>query len=396
MITPKSLQGLPDELFKASLKQETSIRRYVASLQRKEILDLMMNLTVALKDSTEEDLPSTKRQVAMSIYLLCLEREWENGSTFEMETQVEVWLKDVKAPQTDVYRFANRLAWITRWDRTPPPLAGPLEISSDTDNSLHVSFVGRLYLNRARFAFTTNDSFVSSVENYEKKSAHPFILANRGFGEILAGRVRGVSSYLDDAWERRAEDNEIVDICLHALWLAADNAEMATKLSNWCEQAFDAGYANSVIYYRHARALRELEDFDLALIKINEAIRLNTGTGEFFATFSEELLREQQMIIMQRDFAAKLAIINSSLESVSKVEARVESFAQSSIVRSVEIVGIFSGIIAFIISSVQVSSHVSGIVRPLMVLGAEGLILLGFIVLLVFIIGRARKSSSAS
>jgi tetratricopeptide (TPR) repeat protein len=313
MITLKSLQGLPDELFKASLKQETIIRRYVASLQRKEILDLMMNLTVALKDSTEEDLPPTNRHVIMSIYLQCLEREWENGSTFEMEMQVEVWLKDVKAPQTDVYRFANRLAWITRWDRTLPPLADPLQISSDTDNSLDVSFVGRLYLNRARFAFTTNDSFVSSVENYEKKFAHPFILANRGFAEILAGRVRGVSSHLDDAWERRAEDNEIVDICLHALWLAADNAEMATKLSNWCEQAIAGGYANSIIYYRHARALRELEDFDLALMKINEAIRINTGTGEFFATFSEQLLREQQMIIMQRDFAAKLAIFSSSL-----------------------------------------------------------------------------------
>lgn len=355
----------------------------------------MMNLTVALKDGTEEDLPPTSRHVVMSIYRLCLEREWENGSTFEMEMEVEAWLEDVKAPQTDVYRFANRLAWITRWDKTPPPLAGALQISSDDGNGLDVSFVGRLYLNRARFALTTNDSFVSSVENYERKFAHPFILANRGFAEVLAGRVRGVSSHLEDAWERRAEDNEIVDVCLHALWLAADNAEMASKLSNWCEQAIAEGNANSIIYYRHARALRELEDFDLALMKINEAIRTNAGTGEFFTSFSEQLLREQQMIIIQKDFATKQAIFSSSLESVSKVEARVESFAQSSIVRSVEIVGIFSGIIAFIISSVQVSSHVSGIARPLMLLGAEGLILLGFIVLLVFITGRARRLSNA-
>ncbi|MBC8090816.1 MAG: hypothetical protein H7Y15_02530 [Pseudonocardia sp.] len=357
----------------------------------------------------ERDLPGLLSRERTRAHAVALAAElWEylfvHSGGQALTTQAASWVGRSGLSRAEALRLANRMAWVSRGaiDHLTPrdPDSAP---GSPAD-----LFVIALTLERLRFLFQFAQLATVVDGMAEDRRSEPFVQAMRAFA-LLGGRhplhrdsgLAIVQRVWDSASDRR-ERLAIQDVCLHALWVAEHLPEQGRVLLDYCrraeQEALESGdeRAGPVVLFRKAYALRELADYDSALIAIDTALGDLRGDNEFVRTFSEQCIRERQLIIVGRDLTRLTTDLEETSGQISAAEHRIEAVVERNSIRSVEVLGLFSAAVAFAVGTSSIGANAASPLAGLLIAVALGACLLGFSWMILFVAGPRVREPAGS
>ncbi|MEZ0110876.1 hypothetical protein ABH920_004891 [Catenulispora sp. EB89] len=164
---------------------------------------------------------------------------------------------------------------------------------------------------------------------------------------------------LDVAWSAPERTREVVDVCVQGISDAVPFAGQGVLLTERASEAVAAYQAerDHIFRYRLACGLHLCHRPDEALVAIDEALSLLPAIG---GRVSHELLQQQYLTKREAILEGRLraqwsAEQRSRWEDQERANAAIQSTLQSSTVRAVELVAIFTAAIAFAVGSLQVT-----------------------------------------
>lgn len=178
----------------------------------------------------------------------------------------------------------------------------------------------------------------------------PLVDALAAFAQAGLGEARAVEDV--QAVLRRKRTGSINAVCLHALWFAPgpEAAEACLSLAN---ELIESGGADANVYFRKASSLRKLGEFDQARRSIDYAIGdLSPGQN----AIHQDYVRERELIESAQVLSRST---NAAVEKLTGFETRTEerlkqaeAMVSDSLMRSMEILGLFLALAGFIFGTV--------------------------------------------
>lgn len=162
---------------------------------------------------------------------------------------------------------------------------------------------------------------------------------------------------LDQAWNTPERTRQVVDVCIAGIADAVPFADQGAMLADRAAEAVKAYPTDHLFRFRLASGLHLSQRDDEALEAIDEALRLLPAIG---ARISHQVLQQQYLtkrdaIIEGRLRAEWAADQRRRWEQQETANAAIRETMQSSAVRAVEFVAVFTAAIAFAVGSLQVT-----------------------------------------
>jgi hypothetical protein len=327
-------------------------------------------------DGVEPDFDVTTDDFANDAFLICADRYWGqrllDQPTVAMAAACGRWLeKHIEAPVRHQieHRWALGIAFITR-----NSVEAAAELSetvaallADPRTTETVALFAVLYHAgkfRANRAFDELRVFLDSSPLIEAAGARRYDPAVIALRSLAAFGSRAMTTeyaieLLDVAWNAPDRTREVVDLCVQGISDAVPFDDQGLLLTERASEAVATyrGATDHIFHYRLASGLHLCHRPDEALAAIDEAISTLPAIG---GRVSHELLQQQYL-------AKREAILEGRLRAQWSAEqqhrwdqqeqsnAAIRDTLQSSTVRAVELVAIFTAAIAFAVGSLQVT-----------------------------------------
>lgn len=307
-------------------------------------------------------------------YLICADRYWRlrflRRPTVGTAAQCARWLADhVTAEQRgDVeQKWSLGYAFITR-----DSVESRIELAEATERIVSqdgaagdIAFFATLYHGgklRSNFWFDELHQFLESSLLAMAAAEHrhdPLFVALQAFAAFgsRAITVEYATTLLDRAWNSAGRSRHVVDICLNGLSAAAPFDGHGKLLRQRAEEAVVTYPLDSLFHFRLATGQHMCDQHDAALTSIDSALRLLPAIG---SRGSHKLLQEQYMNKRDAIQEGRLRAIWAAgqqhrWERQESANTELQQTMQSSAVRAVELVAIFTAAIAFAVGALQIT-----------------------------------------
>jgi hypothetical protein len=322
--------------------------------------ELFERFAVARQPRNGADLrPAAALDAATTLVDVLLERLPER----EVVQTIGTWIDRVSVagnlPARDAHTIANRFAWGTRGR----------EAHIGTMVGAHTAaaqFVVAMELERARFLFKYQRirDIVDGLDDSWNDS--PLVRSFRMFADInLAQNPDEMERGIRQLWRETANSElaaPIGDILMHAVWLCYRLTRQGEVLEQFTADALSGRTPGAVTHFRRAAALRRLGAWDDAIAELDTALAQLTTASEFTRTFSEQIIREREFIVQARSVG----------DDIARHESAIGSMERDSLARSVQIVTLFTAVIAFASGSIGVAQSGTTLRHQLVIAMALG------------------------
>jgi len=327
-----------------------------------------------IAEGQEPDFPVDTDDFANDAFLICADRYWQQRLLTHPDITTAAacarWLEDHVAanarPQVE-HRWALGNGFVTRDSvETAAELGEAItKLLALTTTTETVALFATLYHAgklRANRAFDALRHFLDSsplLEGAGKRRDDPAIIALQAlaaFGSRAMTTDHAIR-LLKSAWTTPDRTTSVTDLCVQAISDSVPFERQGQLLTEYASQAVAASPTNSMFRYRLASGLHLCDRPEEALEAIDEAIALLPAVG---GRSSHELLQQQFMnkreaILEGRLRAQWAAEQQQRWKQQEEANAAIRETVQSSTVRAVELVAIFTAAIAFAVGSLQVT-----------------------------------------
>ncbi|WP_194919114.1 hypothetical protein [Catenulispora rubra] len=353
----------------AQLKQAGSDSRH-----RDRVCAEVASALVAV--GVEPDFDVTTGDFADDAALICADRYWQlrliDQPGIATAARCARWLENhVAAPVRHQieHRWALGNGFVTRSSvESPAELAeATAALLAAPATSETVALFAALYHAgklRANRAFDALRMFLDASPLLEAAGARREDPAVTALRSLAAFGSRAMTTdyairLLDVAWRAPDRTREVVDVCVQGISDAVPfdgQGVLLTERASEAVAAYQAG-ADHIFRYRLACGLHLCHRPDEALVAIDEALNLLPAIG---GRVSHELLQQQYLTKREAILEGRLraqwsAEQRGRWEAQERANAAIQSTLQSSTVRAVELVAIFTAAIAFAVGSLQVT-----------------------------------------
>lgn len=356
----------------------------------------------------------TSSDFAADPFLICADRYWRlrflQQPSVSTAAECAVWL--ARHVETEHYvevsqKWALGYAFITRdtmesWTELSEATA---TIVGRDDSACDIAYFATLYHAgklRSNFWFDELHQFLESALLTLAAGPHrsdPLFIALRAFAALGSRTITAehATHLLQEAWTSPARTRHVIDICLNGLSAAAPFDAQGELLQHHAEEAVTAYPKDHIFRFRLATGEYMRGRYDTALASIDYALRLLPAIG---SRGSHKLLQEQYLakrdLIQEGILRAKRdAEQQRRWEQQTLANEALDHTMQSSTVRAVELVAIFTAAIAFATGSLQITlAGTMPLHDRLWLLAVFGIGLAGFALLIVggtWYITRARR-----
>ncbi|MPZ84732.1 MAG: hypothetical protein GEV28_31860 [Actinophytocola sp.] len=190
-----------------------------------------------------------------------------------------------------------------------------------------------------------------------------------GLGRQASRALRDV----EESLESPNADQVTRNVCLHALWFGNDVDGQAERIIRLSDEMINRGEDEANLYFWRAYAFRRLERFDEAMVSIDRAIELHPPGMNIV---HQDYVRERALIATSKLVLAQVAMharqvsdelraeMSSQLES-AKAELRkqqedAQKVVSDSLLKIVEILGLFIALAGFLVGSGVVAFRATG------------------------------------
>jgi hypothetical protein len=243
---------------------------------------------------------------------------------------------------------------------------------------------------RANFSFDELRQFLESSLLALAAGRHredPLFTALRAFAALGSETITAEHglALLETAWKARPRSRAVVDVCLNALWAAEDFPGRGEQLRRRAAEAVEEHPDDHLFRFRLAVGQRMCGEFAAARVSIDAALRLLPAIS---SRISHDLLQgqyvnERILIDSGRQHAEWISAQRALWRDQETADQDLRRTVETSAVRAVELVAVFTAAIAFAVGSLQVtltgSLSVGDRALLLLVLGG-GLLLFSLVV----------------
>ncbi|MGH3773842.1 MAG: hypothetical protein ACRDRW_21045 [Pseudonocardiaceae bacterium] len=327
-----------------------------------------------IKEEVEPPFDVRSADFAADPYLICADRYWRlrflDRPTTITAAQCARWL--VTHVATDSrgeigQKWSLGYGFITRDSiESRGELADATErIVSGDDTAGDIAFFATLYHAgklRSNFWFDELHLFLESSLLALAAGRHredPLFVALQAFASFgsRAITVEHAATQLNRAWNAPQRSRHVVDICLNALSAAAPFDGQGRLLRTHAEEAVTGYPQDGLFHFRLATGQHMCDQHDAALTSIDTALRLLPAIG---GRGSHKLLQEQYLTKRDAIQEGRLRAIWTAeqqrrWERQESANAELRQTMQSSAIRAVELVAIFTAAIAFAVGSLQIT-----------------------------------------
>ncbi|SFQ63366.1 hypothetical protein SAMN05421810_11157 [Amycolatopsis arida] len=215
---------------------------------------------------------------------------------------------------------------------------------------------------RANFGFDELDRFLDASLLALAAGEHredPLFVALRAFSAFgrTAITSRHAVALFERAWHDPRRTRHVVDVCLNGLWVARPFDGQGELLRDRALEAVRCHPGDHVFHYRLAVGHRMCENHDAALDDIDEALALLPAIGRrgSHKQLQEQYLAERNTIRDERRRAEWMAEQRELVDRLVADNAALRRTVQSTPVRTIEVVALFTAAIAFAVGSLQVT-----------------------------------------
>lgn len=334
-------------------------------------------LQVALEmidDGTQPDFAVTSDDFAADPHLICADRYWQQRlvrePTIATAAACAHWIEKhvvlTARPEIE-HRWALGNAFVNRDTvESHAELAeATAELLADPATTATTAFFTALYhagKHRANRTFDELRLFLDgsplldAAGTRRNDAALVALRSLAAFGS-RAMTVEHATDLLERAWADPDRTRQVTDLCLQAISDSVPFDEQGAVLVKHATEAVAAFPADHMFRYRLASGLHLSGHPDAALAAIDDAIALLPAIG---GRISHELLQQQYLtkreaILDGRLRARWAAEQQQRWEAQEHANAAIRETVQSSTVRAVELVAIFTAAIAFAVGSLQVT-----------------------------------------
>ncbi|SBW21607.1 hypothetical protein FDG2_2057 [Candidatus Protofrankia californiensis] len=358
------------------------------------------------------DVPTS--DFAADPWLICADRYWRrrflDAPAVEVAARCARWLADHAHTDhvTDIaekwslgYAFITKDTVESREDLTVATgrIIEQFQGSADICYFATVYHAGKL---RANFWFDELHQFLESSLLAVAAGPHradPLFVALRAFAGFGSRALTAeyASELLDQAWTASSRSRGVIDVCLNALWAASPFDAQGEQLRQHATEAVTEYPGDHLFRFRLATGQRMCESYDEALDSIDAALRLLPAIGSRVShkLLQEQYMRERDMIQEGRQRARVAADQQRRWQQQDEANHELQHTLQTSAIRAVELVAVFTAAIAFAVGSLQVTlTGTLGLGDRIVLLAALGGGLLLFALLIIagtwIITGRRR------
>jgi hypothetical protein len=215
---------------------------------------------------------------------------------------------------------------------------------------------------RSNFSFDELHQFLESSLLAMAAGAHgkdPIFVALQAFGAFGSRAITAehAKALLHLAWSSPDRSRHVTDVCVNALSAAAPFDDQGELLLSHAQQAVNAHPADHIFHFRLATGQHMCGAHDHALDSIDTALRLLPAMG---IRGSHKLLQEQYLAKRDAIQEGRLRAIWTTQQQErwhdqETANVELQHTMQTSAVRAVELVAIFTAAIAFAVGSLQVT-----------------------------------------
>jgi hypothetical protein len=329
--------------------------------------------TELIEAGSEPDFAVTTSDFHTDPRLLCADNYWSQrllaDPTITTAAACARWLQEhveLAVQPAIEQRWALGTAYITRdIVETPAELAAATaRLLKDPTTDENAALFATLYHAgkfRANRSFDDLRRFLDSsalVEAAGARRGDPVLTALQAMAAFgsRAMTTEHAIELLKRAWDAPTRTYAVTDLCLQAISDSLPFDGQGSLLVEYASQAVQTYRTDSIFSYRLASGLHMCQRSDEALAAIDEAIRLQpTVGGVSHQLFQQQYLSKREAILEGRLRAQWAAEQQQRWEQQEQANAAIRETVQSSTVRAVELVAIFTAAIAFAVGSLQVT-----------------------------------------
>ena len=324
--------------------------------------------------NTEPPFPIPSADFTIDPWLICADRYWRRRflaePTVEVAARCARWLLDhaeALIRPAIIEKWALGYAFITRDNvesRHDLTLATG-RIVETYQGSVDICSFATLYHAgklRADFAFDELHQFLESSLLAVAAGSHrddPLFTSLRGFAALGTRTITTdyALELLDEAWNSAPRSRAVVDVCLHALWAAPPFPGQGEQLRRRAAEGVAEHPGDHLFEFRLASGQRMCGQYTEALVSIDAALRLLPTIGSRISHFllQEQYLRERELIQEGLHRAALASEQNTRWRDQEAANRDLRRTLETSAVRAVELVAVFTAAIAFAVGSLQVT-----------------------------------------
>ncbi|WP_261557058.1 hypothetical protein [Frankia tisae] len=307
-------------------------------------------------------------------WLICADRYWRRRflrePTVEVAARCARWLYDHTEPPIRpgiIEKWSLGYAFITkdtvesRHDLTLATgrIVETTQGSADLCSFAALYHAGKL---RANFWFDELRQFLESSLLAVAAGHHrddPLFTGLRAFAAFGSRTITTSHALdlLDTAWDATGRTRAVVDVCLGALAAAPPFPDQGEQLRRRATAAVAEFPDDHLFRFRLACGQRLCGDYTAALATIDAALRLlpAIGTRISHQLLQEQYLRERDIIQKGLELAAWTASQQTRWRDQDTANRDLRRTLQTSAIRAVELVTVFTAAIAFAVGSLQIT-----------------------------------------
>jgi hypothetical protein len=307
-------------------------------------------------------------------WLICADRYWRRRflrePTVEVAARCARWLYDHTDPpiRPDIiekwslgYAFITKDTVESRHDLTLATgrIVETFQGSTDICDFATLYHAGKL---RANFWFDELHRFLESSLLAVAAGHHrddPLFTGLRAFAAFGTRTITTSHALdlLDTAWSAVPRSRAVVDVCLNALWAAPPFPGQGEQLRQRATDAVAEYPDDHLFRFRLASGQRMCGDYTDALATIDTALRLLPAVGARIShkLLQEQYLRERDMIQEGLQRAAWTSEQQTRWHDQDTANRDLRRTLQTSAIRAMELVTVFTAAIAFAVGSLQIT-----------------------------------------
>ncbi len=320
-------------------------------------------------------------------------------SQFSEFIECAAWLSKVNVDPNIALIWAARLAWLYRGFNSS---VASIDIASG--QPIHRLFISTLRCSMLRFLFKYRDLERATNQALEHWPLNAYFIALHSLALLGQNDARG-DNQLTQLWERvkDATDQEAGlarRACIDALWAARPTKQRMELLRVYCTHTLER-YRNDdrdyITYYRLSFAYRHLGDYGSASTAIGHALdRLRGDSVEFL---NDQFLRERDLIAtetraaeIRNELLAVTATLEEAQGQATEAEHRLTQELSRQTIHLVEVLGLFSAIIAFVFGGFQMAPGADSVWRAILLILTTGIVSIAFLVVVMLVAQHLRPS----
>lgn len=273
---------------------------------------------------------------------------------------LSIWIKqldrvigEVQVDTAQARSIVGRLAWLAREACCPMPR--PLDPPEDYTSSqalLWCWFVGE----RLRYDFRFRDLGLAVPQWRKRFPSDSLLTAFEAYARLALRDATGDALY-DAALSSADVDDRVQSVCMHGMTFSLGSAPHCEKAVALANEMLDSGTrAAHVILYRKAMALRSMGQHGEAIESIDRAISELEVNDSSFVDIHQDYVRERELIVTTELFAKQSEEMmdrfrREAAETIATQLSKAEETISESLLKLVEILGLFVTLAGFLAAS---------------------------------------------